>query len=108
MTAAPALVTRYRGLICDLDGVVYRGPLAVPRAVETLNRVELPIVFATNNASRAPEDVGDHLRRLGVTGRNWSVVTSSQAAAAYLAGRLTPGARVCAVGGPGVAGALAE
>lgn len=102
------LGTRYRGLICDLDGVVYRGPLAVPHAVETLNRVELPIVFATNNASRPPEDVGKHLRELGVDGEAWSVVNSSQAAAAYLAQRLAPGARVCAVGGPGVAKALEE
>ncbi|MFI5612540.1 HAD-IIA family hydrolase [Amycolatopsis sp. NPDC051903] len=105
------LIARYRGLICDLDGVVYRGPRAVPHAVETLNRVtadDVPVVFATNNASRPPEDVGDHLRRLGVAQRGWSVVTSSQAAAAHLAQRLAPGAPVCAVGGPGVAHALAE
>lgn len=114
-TAAPArtepLLARYRGLICDLDGVVYRGAMAVPHAVETLNRVTahgLPVVYATNNASRSPEDVGDHLRELGVAAQDSSVVTSSQAAAAHLAERLDPGARVCAVGGPGVAQALAE
>ncbi|GAB3165590.1 HAD-IIA family hydrolase [Amycolatopsis stemonae] len=106
-----SLVARYRGLICDLDGVVYRGRLAVPHAVATLNRVTadgVPVVFATNNASRAPADVGDHLRELGVAGQGWSVVNSAQAAAAHLARRLAPGARVCAVGGPGVAQALAE
>jgi HAD superfamily hydrolase (TIGR01450 family) len=108
---AEPLITCYRGLICDLDGVVYRGPLAVPHAVETLNRVTadgVAVVFATNNASRAPEDVGDHLRELGVAGPGWTVVNSSQAAAAYLAQRLARGARVCAVGGPGVAQALTE
>jgi HAD superfamily hydrolase (TIGR01450 family) len=108
---AESLIARYRGLICDLDGVVYRGANAIPGAVETLNRVTadgVPVVFATNNASRPPEDVGDHLRRLGVAERSWSVVNSSQAAAAYLAERLAPGARVYAVGGPGVAQALAE
>ncbi|MGW4490156.1 HAD-IIA family hydrolase [Amycolatopsis sp. NPDC004368] len=110
MTAEP-LITRYRGLICDLDGVVYRGADAVPRAVETLNRVTadgVAVVFATNNAARPPEDVGNHLRGLGIAPRGWSVVNSSQAAAAHLAQRLVPGARVCAVGGPGVAQALAE
>lgn len=110
MTAEP-LITRYRGLICDLDGVVYRGPMAVPHAVETLNRVTadgVPVVFATNNASRAPADVGAHLRELGVAERGWSVVNSSQAAAAHLADRLARGARVYAVGGPGVAQALTE
>lgn len=108
---AEPLITRYRGLICDLDGVVYRGAKAVPHAVETVNRVTadgIPVVFATNNASRPPGDVGDHLRGLGVAQQGWSVVTSSQAAAAYLAERLAQGARVCAVGGPGVAEALTE
>lgn len=110
-TTTSALITRYRGLICDLDGVVYRGADAVPHAVETLNRVTadgIPVVFATNNASRPPEDVGNHLRRLGVAQQGWSVVNSSQAAAAYLGERLAEGARVCAVGGPGVAQALTE
>ncbi|PXY18848.1 HAD-IIA family hydrolase [Prauserella muralis] len=108
---AETLIARYRGLICDLDGVVYRGSRAVPHAVETLNQLTAdgtPVVFATNNASRPPEQVGDHLRGLGLAPRGWSVVTSSQAAAAHLAERLAPGARVCAVGGPGVALALTE
>lgn len=110
MTGEP-LITRYRGLICDLDGVVYCGATAVPHAVETLNRVVeygVPVAFATNNASRPPEDVGVHLRGLGVAAQGWSVVTSAQAAAAYLAGHLAEGTPVCAVGGPGVAAALAE
>ncbi|WP_432849206.1 HAD-IIA family hydrolase [Amycolatopsis sp. CA-161197] len=111
MSGYEPLITGYRGLICDLDGVVYRGADAVPRAVETLNRVTadgVPVVFATNNASRPPEDVGNHLRGLGIAPRGWSVVNSSQAAAAHLARQLAPGTRVCAVGGPGVAQALAE
>ncbi|WP_312872298.1 HAD-IIA family hydrolase [Amycolatopsis dendrobii] len=111
MGEAGPLLARYRGLICDLDGVVYRGASAVPHAVETLNEAAergLSVVFATNNASRPPGDVADHLRELGLAGTGWSVVTSSQAAAAYLAERLAPRALVCAVGGPGVAHALAE
>ncbi|MFE5571652.1 HAD-IIA family hydrolase [Amycolatopsis japonica] len=110
-TGNDALITRYRGLICDLDGVVYRGSSAVPHAVETLNRVTArgtPVVFATNNASRPPEEVSEHLRGLGVAPRGWSVVTSSQAAAAHLAERLGRGTPVFAVGGPGVARALTE
>lgn len=108
---AEPLIARYHGLICDLDGVVYRGADALPRAVQTLNRVTadgVSIVFATNNASRPPEDVGRHLRELGVAEQGWSVVNSSQAAAAHLSERLVRGARVGAVGGPGVAQALTE
>lgn len=105
------LIARYRGVICDLDGVVYRGATAVPGAVETLNHLVaegVALTFATNNASRPPETVRDHLRDLGIGEPGWSVVTSSQAAAAYLAQRMAPGARVLAVGGPGVVIALAE
>ena len=105
-----SLVARYRGLICDLDGVVYRGPAAVPGAVETINEfsADIGIVFATNNASRTPQEVAQHLSELGVRAGPWSVATSSQAAAAHLAGVLRPGSRVLAVGGPGVSVALAE
>ncbi|WP_255375802.1 hypothetical protein [Saccharomonospora sp. CUA-673] len=75
------LIDRYRGLICDLDGVVYRGATAVPNAVETISRLTgdgVPVAFATNNASRPPELVGDHLRDIGLAPGGWSVVTSSQ------------------------------
>ncbi|RJS46395.1 HAD-IIA family hydrolase [Nocardioides cavernaquae] len=114
MPTAP-LATRYDGLVCDLDGVVYRGPHEVPGAVETLNQVMadgMRVSFATNNASRPPDQVVDHLRALGLEGGSdgsaWSVVTSSQAAAAYIAGMAPPGSRVLAVGGPGVHEAIAE
>jgi glycerol 3-phosphatase-2 len=110
-SAGTGLIAQYRGVICDLDGVVYRGAAAVPGAVQTLNRITddgIEVVFATNNASRPPGDIGAHLRELGLEPRRWSVVTSSQAAAAYLAERLSTGATVFAVGGPGVAEALSE
>lgn len=103
---AESLIARYSAVICDLDGVVYRGAAPVPGAVETLNRLSAdgtPVVFATNNASRSPGAVGDHLHELGVGRDGWAVVTSSQAAAAYLAARLPRRTAVLAVGGPGVA-----
>lgn len=104
-------MTGYQALVCDLDGVVYRGPAAVPGAVEAVDQVTadgVGVVFATNNASRTPQDVARHLTELGVRPGQWSVATSSQAAAAHLAGMLHPGSRVLAVGGPGVGAALAE
>jgi HAD superfamily hydrolase (TIGR01450 family) len=112
---AASLDASYDGLVCDLDGVVYRGPHAVPGAVETLNLVMaegMRVAFATNNASRPPETVVEHLRELGVDGGRdgvgWSVVTSSQAAAAYIARTAPAGSRVLAVGGPGVYKAIVE
>lgn len=94
-------------LVCDLDGVVYRGPVAIPHAVAALRAVSVPIRYATNNASRTPEAVAEHLRSLGLDVSAADVITSAQAGAAAIAERL-PGARVLAVGGAGVHHALQE
>lgn len=107
--AASALVDRYSGIICDLDGVVYAGLAALPHAVEALEDAlarGVGIVYATNNGSRPPEDVGAHLEELGLSIHGESVVTSAQAAAARLLAELGAGAPVLAVGGPGVSLAL--
>lgn len=100
------LIDRYRGLVCDLDGVVYRGAQAVPHAVEVLESLEHPVVYATNNASRTPADVAEHLRSLGLHLEDRDVATSSTAAATVLARSLPTGTPVLAVGGDGVRAAL--
>jgi HAD superfamily hydrolase (TIGR01450 family) len=98
--------------LLDLDGVVYVGEAAVPHAAaaldEALARHRMRSAFVTNNASRTPAVVGAHLRALGVHASDSEVVTSAQAGARVLAGWLPAGARVLAVGGPGVAWALEE
>jgi len=102
-----SLVAAYDGIVCDLDGVVYRGPAAVPGAVEALGELAVPIVYATNNASRPPAAVAAHLRELGLATEAGAVVNSSMAGAAEIARRVPPGSRVLAIGGVGVAEALA-
>ena len=108
MTSAGALAGRYAAVVCDLDGVVYRGPTAVPHAVEVLGALENPVLYATNNASRSPDEVATHLRDLGLECTPDAVATSSQAGAWLLTQRLAPGSPVLAVGGAGVATALRE
>ncbi|MDC5695965.1 HAD-IIA family hydrolase [Intrasporangium calvum] len=101
----------YAGLVCDLDGVVYRGSRAVPGAPDVLRqlvREGMRIVYATNNASRLPSEVAEHLSELGLPASSPDVVTSAQAGAAALAALLVPGSRVLALGGQGVSAALAE
>jgi len=105
---AETLAQRYTGVICDLDGVVRRGSVAVPHAVEELSALTSSVVYATNNASLTPDDVAGQLLGLGLAARPDQVVTSSQAGAAYAATLFPPGAPVLAVGGPGVASALLE
>ncbi len=105
-----------RGILCDLDGVVYRGDRACEGAVEGLlsaRAAGVQLLFMTNNASRPPEDVADHISRLGLPTRPDEVLNASQVAADVLAQRrdrgelvLEDGAVVLAVGGVGVGAAL--
>lgn len=105
------LCETYDLAMLDLDGVVYIGDHAVPGAAEAVQEVRrrgMHVAFVTNNASRPPRDVAAHLRELGIAADGGDVVTSSQAAARLVAGLVPTGARVLALGGPGVAEALVE
>ncbi len=96
--------------LLDLDGVVYVGRDAVPGVAEALTAARaagMRLGFVTNNASRTPEEVAQHLVDLGVTAAATDVITSAQAAASVVAARLGAGARVLPVGGAGVPAALA-
>jgi HAD superfamily hydrolase (TIGR01450 family) len=110
-STAGTLIENFDGIVCDLDGVVYRGHEAVPHAVRSLLcalSAGVLVVYATNNASRPPSEVAAHLGELGLPGPDGRVVTSAQAGAHHLARCCPPGSRVLAVGGSGVALALEE
>ena len=109
-TSAP-LLDGYDLVMLDLDGVVYIGGNAVPDAPEHLGRAReagVHLAFVTNNASRTPDTVSDHLVELGVAAEPGDVVTSAQAAAHVLADRLGAGAKVFLLGGEGLRVALEE
>src|SRR5436190_23193254 len=76
------LVDRYAAVVCDLDGVVYRGPDAVDHAVAALSALTIPVDYATNNASRPPDEGAGHLTDLGLHARARDVATTPQAGAA--------------------------
>jgi glycerol-1-phosphatase len=95
------LLDIYDALLLDLDGTVYRGSEAVPGAagaVKAARENGTAVRFVTNNASRSPQDVADHLTVMGVTATSAEVNTSSQAAGTVLAERLQPGDEVLIVG----------
>ena len=105
------LVDAYDGVLFDLDGVVYLGPVAVPGAppaIAGLRDRQVPVGFVTNNAARTPTAVAKHLTELGIPASAEDVVTSAQAGAQVLRHDLPAGAKVLAVGGEGVREALAE
>ncbi|GAB3903045.1 HAD-IIA family hydrolase [Kibdelosporangium lantanae] len=95
------LLDDYDALLLDLDGTVYRGNEAVPGAAEAVQAARengTAVRFVTNNASRSPEDVAEHLTDLGITTKPVEVNTSAQAAGTVLRERLRPGAEVLVVG----------
>ncbi|MGY2874880.1 glycerol-1-phosphatase [Marmoricola sp. URHA0025 HA25] len=95
----------------DLDGVVYVDDHAVPGAVEALEdarQAGMHLAFITNNASRTPAVVAKQLRTLGIPVEESDVVTSAQAAAGLLAGRVPEGSAVFVIGGDGLHAALQE
>jgi glycerol-1-phosphatase len=97
--------------LLDLDGVIYIGANAVPHAADALAQARsdgMRLAFVTNNAARPPSVVAHHLGELGVPAEPGDVITSSQAAAHYLAERLPAGANVLVVGTTGLIEALQE
>jgi HAD superfamily hydrolase (TIGR01450 family) len=106
-----ALSSRYDLAMLDLDGVVYIGPDVVPGAAKEIARaVEagMHVAFVTNNASRPPDRVAQHLRDLGIDAADADVVTSAQAAATLLSQELPEGSPVFLIGGEGLEVSLAE
>lgn len=100
----------YDAILLDLDGTVYRGGSALAGAAAAVAAVRadgIGLAFVTNNASRSPAQVAQHLTDVGVPADPAEVVTSSQAAAAVLAERLSPGDRVLVVGTEALADEIA-
>lgn len=93
-----ALRENYDALLVDLDGTVYAGPVAIPRAVQALRSSAQRVLYVTNNASRASGAVAAHLGELGLPASAADVVTSAQSAAGLLAEQLPGQSAVLIVG----------
>ena len=95
--------------LLDLDGVVYRGPHAVPHAavaIEAATGSGMAMMFVTNNASRSPDEVARRLTELAIPTTPEQIVTSAQAAAGLVAEQGDPSTRVLAIGSDALRAAL--
>ncbi|MFJ8438736.1 HAD-IIA family hydrolase [Kitasatospora griseola] len=109
--SAVALTEVYDTALLDLDGVVYAGPHAIEHAVESLDRARaagMRLAYVTNNASRPPRVVAQHLSELGVPAEPADVINSAQAAARLVSEKVPAGSRVLVIGGAGLVEALEE
>jgi HAD superfamily hydrolase (TIGR01450 family) len=66
------------------------------------------LAYVTNNASRPPRVVAEHLTEIGVPAEPADVINSAQAAARLVAEKVPAGSKVLVVGGAGLVEALAE
>jgi 4-nitrophenyl phosphatase len=97
------------GLVCDLDGVIYRGPEPIegsPEAIERLRELGVHVVFCTNNANPT---IGRYIEKLGSMGVSVEcddLVTSAVVMAELLAEEGAAGRSAIVVGGEGLREAL--
>lgn len=96
-----SLISGFDALLSDLDGVIYAGPESIAGAIEALQRVHrdgIAVGYITNNASRTPAQVAEHLRELGAPASPDQVFGSAQAGAALLAEKVAAGAKILVTG----------
>ncbi len=90
-----------RGVISDLDGVVYRGEVPILASVEAFRRWRergVPYAFVTNNSSKSAAQFAAKLSRLGVAVTEAQIFTAIGAATALLKQRWPQGGRAFVIG----------
>ncbi|MDY0020784.1 MAG: HAD-IIA family hydrolase, partial [Anaerolineae bacterium] len=104
-----ALLKSIRAIICDMDGVLWRGNTPLPGLhdfFDLLQRRGLHYMLVTNNASRTPAQYVEKLAGMGVSTDTSHVLNSAMATADYLAEIAGTDALVYVVGAPGLHEAL--
>lgn len=102
----PSLLQLHDCLLFDLDGTLMNGSDPIAHAADGVRRAReagVTLVFATNNASRTPQQAADHLATVGVTAHADEMITSPQVASSLLARTLEPGQKVLVIGGDSLA-----
>ena len=100
--SSAVLASVYDAALFDLDGVIYVGQESVPGVVSVVNDLHekfgITLTYVTNNASRSPASVAEHLRKLGLHAQDHDVVTSAQAGAAVMATLVPQGSSIFVLG----------
>jgi 4-nitrophenyl phosphatase len=95
-------LTTIRAVITDMDGVLWNEDEALPGLVELfalLRSRQIPIVAATNNATKTPVEYVSKFARMGVQGVQASeIITSGTAITTYIQERYAVGTRIHVLG----------
>ena len=104
--------TNIRALIIDMDGVLWHGtePIAgLTDFFDTLNKLKIRFILATNNASLTPQQYVTKLAKMGVSVTQDQILTSGTATALYLSKLVKPTeTRVFVIGVEGATQPLIE
>lgn len=102
---AGELQGKFKGLIFDMDGVLYRGDDALTGAQElfpALRAANLSFILLTNNATRTSQDFTAKLAKMGIDVEPERIMTSAGVTAGYLRANYPEGGKVCVLGEAGL------
>ncbi len=111
MVAVQPDLARIRGVLLDMDGVVYVGSRPLPGVQELLDYLDATgrgWLFVTNNASQRPEQFAEKLARMGIRACPDRILTSAMATAQWLAAHHPERGTVFMVGMEGLRWALEQ
>ena len=98
-----------RGLLVDLDGVVYHGDRVIPSApgfFRYLRQQKIPFLLTTNNSTLGPPEYVAKLARMDIEVAESEVLGSADATASYLKQQAPDGGRVFVIGEGGLKDAI--
>jgi 4-nitrophenyl phosphatase len=100
-----------RGIIADLDGVVYRGHTPIDSAVESFaiwREAGIPYCFVTNNSTRTTAEVAAKLTAMGIPTSPDQVISSATGTNAILRKAWPRGGRAFVLGAPSLVQAVED
>jgi 4-nitrophenyl phosphatase len=103
------MLSQIRHLILDMDGVLWRGETPMPGLkafFETLDRLSIGYVLATNNATRTADQYTNKLARFELDIAPDRILTSAETTAAMLSRQYAPQTPVYIVGAKGLYAAM--
>ena len=101
-----AELCKLRGLVIDMDGVLWQGDIPMPGLHEffdVLKRRQIKFVLATNNNTQTPEGFVQKARKLGI-----EVSPEQVATVDYLCAKYPPGSRIYVVGEAALKGLISQ
>jgi len=102
---------RFDGLVCDLDGVIYRGDRAIggaADAIDSLRAAGVRVLYCTNNSRSTIEQYIERLAGFGLKVTPDEIITSAVVTADVLQDRGFSGKTAIVVGGDGIKKALSD